>query len=502
MLVGIDLGTTFSLISAIGSGGTPTLFPAQNDPNRFLTPSVVHIGPRGALVGDLVEHLLDEEPGLPLRRFAKLAMGTDETVFTDHDGFAYRAETISALILKKLVKDAEAATGEAVDGAVITIPAHFNEAQRRATIDAARLADLPVRGLVEEPVAAATYFGQKTKAGERTLFVFDLGGGTLDATILQATSAGLFVLATEGSTNIGGKNFDDVIMGLVREQFRVQYRMDLDDDPEAMQTLRRFATTTKLALSEAGTGAIAKPVLLKGKPMRVSLTRAQFEAAAEPWLDAAEVVCQQALAAVNMAWTDIDELVLTGGSSLLPCVQRKLRDLSGLPAGRTTQDQPHAAVAYGAAILAEQLYGNKPTLAPPLKQTVTSNELGIRAIDPKLGKAVFHPLIGKNLPVPCSQRQTVYTRSDTQATVTLEVLQRKDAHSPPDILGTMAFGPLKQKGKDRPIDIELGFDQDGRVSLKATDPRSGQRLDQVLDAARDDTIAQQYQRLRNLPLKA
>ena len=122
--------------------------------------------------------------------------------------------------------------------------------------------------------------------------------------------------------------------------------------------------------------------------------------------------------------------------------------------------------------------------------------------DPKLGKAVFHPLIGKNLPVPCSQRQTVYTRRDTQATVTLEVLQRKDAHSPPDILGTMAFGPLKQKGKDRPIDIELGFDQDGRVSLKATDPRSGQRLDQVLDAARDDTIAQQYQRLRTLTLKA
>ena len=196
MLVGIDLGTTFSLIAYVGANGTPTLCPGRTDAQRFLTPSVVHVGIRGALVGDLVEQLLDDEPGLSVCRFAKLAMGTDGVVHRDHQDFAYRAETVSSLVLKKLRQDAEAVTGETITGAVITIPAHFNDAQRQATIDAARLADLPLRGLVEEPVAAAAYFGHHAKSAERTIFTFDLGGGTLDATILQATPTGLYVLAT------------------------------------------------------------------------------------------------------------------------------------------------------------------------------------------------------------------------------------------------------------------------------------------------------------------
>ena len=501
MLVGIDLGTTFSLVSYVGSNGTPTLCPGKNNDQEFQTASVVHVGQRGALVGELVEQLLDEEPGLPLCRFVKLSMGKDDHVFTDQEGFDYNSETVSALILKKLKQDAEAATGEDISGAVITIPAHFNEAQRQATIDAGRLADLPVRGLVEEPVAAATYFGHGATTAEKTLFVFDLGGGTLDATVLQATETGLYVLATEGAANIGGKNFDEAIMDLIREQFRSQYGRDVENDKEAMQSLRVFATAAKIELSQAGVGSITKPILLSGKPMRVTINRVQFEQAVEPWLDASELVCEEALKAVGMSWSDIDELVLTGGSSLLPCIQQRLKDISNLPAGRTSQDQPHAAVAYGAAIIAEQKFGDKETIAPPIKQAVTTNELGIRVYDPDKKKPVFHPLIHKNVPVPVEQRQTVYTRSDEQESISIEVLQRKDQYSPPDVLGNFSFGPLKNAVKNSPIEVHLGFDEDGRVRVKAQDPRSGQHIDQEVSAAEGEALSDQYQRIRNWVVK-
>lgn len=501
MLVGIDLGTTFSLIAYVGANGTPTLCPGRTDAQRFLTPSVVHVGTRGALVGDLVEQLLDDEPGLSVCRFAKLAMGTDGVVHRDHEDFAYRAETVSSLVLKKLRQDAEAVTGEAITGAVITIPAHFNDAQRQATIDAARLADMPLRGLVEEPVAAAAYFGHHAKSAERTIFTFDLGGGTLDATILQATPTGLYVLATEGSANIGGKNFDEAIIALGREQFRTQFGRDLTGDLESLQRLRTFATAMKIELSKPGTGSVARPVILGGRPMRLTISRAQFEAAIKPWLEASTLVCEQALKAAGLAWADIDELVLTGGSSLVPCVQNRLRELSKLPPARISQDQPHAAVAYGAAILCEQQYGNRPTIAPPLRQSVTSNELGIRAYDHESRKVVFQPLIHKNVPVPVSRKQTVYTRSDDQATVAIEVVQRKDAHSPPELLGTFTFGPLTRPQRNSPIEVAIGFDEQGRVSASATDTRHGTRVEHAFAGAIQGDLDAQYQRIRNWVVK-
>lgn len=501
MLVGIDLGTTFSLISHVGPGGAPTLCPNQHDLKEFQTPSVVHVGERGALVGHLAENLLEEEPGLPLCRFAKLSMGREEGIFTDHQGFDYRPEAISALVLRKLKADAEAHTGEAVEGAVITIPAHFNEAQRQATVNAGRLADLPVLGLIEEPVAAATYFGHDTGTAERTLFVFDLGGGTLDATVLQASSEGLYVLATEGADNIGGKNFDDVIMDIVREQYQAQHRSPVPGDLATQQTLRRFATACKIELAQPSRGAVSRPIILGGRPMRVTFNRAQFDAAAEPWLEASRLVCEQALQAVGLGWSDIDELVLTGGSSQLPCVEALVKDLSRLPAQRIGHNQPHTSVAYGACILAEQRFGNQPTIAPPLRQTVTSNELGIRVFDHERGKAVFHPLVHKNVPVPVSARQSVYVREDGQEQVTLEVLQRKDAHAQPETLGRFSFGPLREARKNDPIEIELGFSEVGRVLVTARNPKTGDAIERELQEGEGDELRGQYRRVSELLIR-
>lgn len=503
MIVGIDLGTTFSLISYVNAAGTPTLIPSRRDAQQFQTPSVVHIGERGAIVGELAEELLREEAGLPVCRFAKLSMGQPgKIVLTDHLGQGYTPEAVSALILRKLKADAEAALSEPITGAVITVPANFNDAQRQATVNAGRLADIPVLGLVEEPLAAATFFGLNTKGGERLIFVFDIGGGTLDATILSATPEGLYAIATEGADNIGGKNFDELIMGIVADQFRGQFGVDPRNDPESAQRLRLFATQSKIALSEPGTNLISKPVILGGKSLRVTFTRAQFEAAAEPWLEACQEVCERALKSQSLAWDDIDELILTGGSSLVPCVERRVREMSGLQPARIRREQPHASIAYGAALLAEQFHGDRKTAAPPLRQQVTSNELGIRVFDPKERKAVFHPMIEKNVPVPTSAKQTFYTQKDGQTSLSIELLQRKDPFTPPETLGQFTFGPIKRPDNQHPVAIELGYDGTGRVSVTASDGRTGESVAREFSKQAEADLTAMYAQLQKLALKA
>lgn len=502
MIVGIDLGTTFSLISYVNSAGTPTLIPSRRDAQRFQTPSVVHIGERGAIVGDLVEELLVEEPALPVCRFAKLGMGrAEKPIFTDHAGQDYSPEAISALVLRKLKEDAETALSEAITGAVITVPANFNDAQRQATVNAGRLADIPVLGLVEEPLAAATFFGLNTKGRERLIFVFDIGGGTLDATILSATADGLYAIATEGADNIGGKNFDELIMGIVADQFRGQFGQDPREDAESAQRLRTFATQAKIQLSAQNGSVFSKPLILAGKSMRVTFNRSQFEAAAEPWLEACQEVCERALKSQSLAWDDIDELILTGGSSLVPCVERKVREMSALQPARIRREQPHASIAYGAALLAEQFYGSKKTAAPPLKQQVTSNELGLRIFDPKERKPVFHAMIEKNVPVPTTARQTFYTQKADQTSLNVELLQRKDPFTPPETLGQFSFGPIRRPEAGHPVVIEMGYDGTGRVTVTATDGRTGESVAREFSKQTESDLTAMYARVQKLTLR-
>lgn len=502
MVVGIDLGTTFSLVSYLNPKGVPALCPDRQNSSRFQTPSIVHVGLQGAIVGDLCEALVADDPSVPICRFAKLGMGRPEAVYTGLDQTAYRPEAISALILRKMKQDAEMHLDAEITGAVITIPAHFNEAQRQATVDAGRLADLPVLGLVEEPVAAASFFGLETGGREETVFVFDIGGGTLDATILQASPKGLYVLATEGTDNLGGKNFDEVIMGIVREQFDAMHRLDLRKDAEAMQKLRIFATASKLEVNDPEKESISKSLILAGKQIKVTFNRRHFEAGCETLLDACEEVCERVLKAVSLTWADMDHVVLTGGSSLLPCVEAKVRAISKLPATRIQRKQPHAAVAYGAALLAEQLYGKGETIAPPLKQSVTTNELGLRVMDPVKKKPVFRTLIEKHVPVPISVKQTLYTHRADQQNITLELMQRKNDFEPPELLGQFIFGPLSSPEVNYPIEMEIGFSAMGRITVLAKDSRTGVRLEREVANKATEDWESVYRHLAALPIKA
>jgi len=501
MLLGIDLGTTFSASATLNPSGVATLTPDRRDGKTFHTPSVVHLGSRGALVGDPVEKLLESSPEMAVVRFAKAAMGTDERFFDDQVSGGLPAHAVSALVLSKLRRDFVERHTTPPDKVVVTVPAHFNERQRQATCDAARLADLPVVGLIEEPVAAATFIAASRKGnGDRNMLVFDLGGGTLDATLLHATADSLYVLGSEGAANVGGRNFDQIIMDMVRSQFRAIHGMDPPGALDGDQRLRQYATAAKLELSLPGQAVVRKPITLGGITTEIVLTRSQFENASRLWLEACVEVCERLLESRKLNWSDVDELSLTGGSSQLPCIMQALRTSSGLPDDRIVSVHPRSSIAYGAALLGEQLYGDKPSLAPLLRQTVSTNELGLRILDSATGKPAMEVLVPKNRPLPATGVKTFYVDTKLDDRVTIEVLQRKDSYCDPEVLGVFSFGPLPAGCDDRPLEISVGYDSFSRTHVHVTDQLSGRNLQEIIGNQGEGDLQELKVRLSAIPL--
>lgn len=478
--VGIDLGTTFSAVAVINDQGIPALVPDIESGDEFLTPSAVHVGEDGCLVGSTLEAILADEPGLPHARFFKLNMGESRGVFRDHLGRDWWAPALSALVLRKLVNDVEAFMNESVEAAVITVPANFSDAERRATRDAAVLAGIPRVKLMEEPVAAARYYGFDEPECDRTCFVYDLGGGTFDATVIQSADSGLYALATGGSNRLGGKWIDDVVINDVLDEFERRHG-DRPTDPASLQQVRRFAVDAKLQLSQPGRNRVSKTLLVGGRTLDFVLTQDHFNSLSERLIDETLAVCETVLQKKGLDWEMVDTLLLTGGSSLLPMVARKLAVASGRPIEAIGLRQPHQAVAYGAALLAEQLFAD--TKASAHLQQICSHDLGIRAIDPDTRQPAVRTLIARNTPVPASQRLTFYTTRADQARMIVEVVQvhGEGAARTENSLGHFAFGPIETPRKNYPIEIELGYDVDGMVSARAFDPASGKEIRQIME---------------------
>ena len=472
MHVGIDLGTTFSLIAHVDARGIPVLFPDRNEAERFKTPSVVHIGPEGALVGQAVEELLEDATELPVARFAKLSMGQDKPIFVDQLGRAWHAEAISALILKKLVRDVAADTDDPIDGAIISVPAHFDDCQRQATRHAGELAGLNVIDLVEEPLAAAYYYGAHTIPPGSTILVYDLGGGTFDATILHVDSKGLYALATDGASDLGGKNFDEAVMAMLAEQFRLAHRYDPRHDPVVSAQLRRQAEAIKIKLGMPGIGEVRKALLLGGRAAEVLLTRPQFEQSIRHLIDRSLEVCQRTLKAAALDWPSIDRVLLSGGSTLVPAVEAAVRHASNLPGDRVERKNPHRAVAYGAALFAAERSGFTGAKGPTLLQRVSGFDLGCRVFDAVTRQPTVDTVIPRNTPIPARRTLTYYTNRADQARIILDVVQAKGPLEPPVSLGHFAF-PVDQPRKNHPLEITLGYDEHGMVSVVARDPDSG-----------------------------
>jgi molecular chaperone DnaK len=475
-VVGIDLGTTYSLVGTVNDEGLPTLFPDARQAGQYRTPSVVIAGEGSALTGDAAEQWLVEQPESPVARFFKLHMGKPDTVYTDRSGDAWRPEALSALVLRKVARDAEVASAGRIDLAVVTVPAQFGDAARRATKHAALLAGLPDPPLLEEPVAAALFYGFSEASTERTLFVYDLGGGTFDATLLHATSDGVYTLATDGASDIGGKNFDELIMKTAAAEFLREYRWDPLEEPVAREELRRFATRTKIQLGTEP--LVRRTLMLAGRTVTLVLARAHFEQQLRPLVERSIRVCQRALESAGLDWSAVDGLLFTGGSTLVPSVRSLVGRATGLPEDRMLLRQPHQAVAYGAALHARKLTTGRDSVL----QRVATADLGIRVADPvRRGVHTLHTLIRRNTPLPARVSATFYTTRDDQTRMVFDIAQQKGSEEPIESLGHFVFGPISHPRRNYPIELELAYDIEGLVTVTARDPVRDIRLERVLD---------------------
>ncbi len=503
MHVGIDLGTSYSLIARVDEHGTPVLFPDRHESQRFQTPSVVHIGPEGALVGQPVEERLEDAPDLPVCRFPKLSMGRNEAIFVDHLERAWHPEAISALILKKLVGDVATFTDEPIDGAVVSVPAYFSDPQRQATRHAAELAGLKVLELVEEPLAAAVHYGARSVPPGTRILVYDLGGGTFDATVLHVDSGGLFPLATDGALDLGGKSCDEAIMVRIADQFRQQMGYDPLNDPVASVHLRREAEAIKIKLAMPGKDRVRKGLILGGRSQEITMTRAQFEHAIRPMVDRTTELCARALGSKGLDWSAIDRILLAGGSSLIPYVRNAVIQASGKPAERVESRQPHYAIAYGAALIAAQHAGPAAAAGTdgPRLHRIAGFDLGCRVRDYATGKPSVKTVIARNSPIPDRQTIVLYTTRPDQSRIVLDIVQVKGQGEPPVSLGNFEF-PIRRPRKNHPLEVTIGYDEYGMASVVARNPDTDQVVQRDFPGARNpmDRILEQKSLLESVRL--